>query len=430
MLAARRARRMWPLLVVGWVVQLAVRLWLSRYHVAPVANPDESGYLLAARWLSGGAGGDFSGSTFYQGGYPLLLVPAFWLAATPEAAYRLVVVIGSAVSAGVFPLAYLALRRLGVSWRAGLGLAFAAALGPAVTEFSGLALTDAVLPTLVLAWLLAIHDLAAYGSPRAAVLAGALSGFASTVHMRGYVLLSVFAATSLLILLRFRRQRNVRRVVVIGLVVAGVVAGAGVALNAVLKTQLYPHGARDLSGLLVERLTTLDGQAWALAGAVGQLWYLIVATWGLAGLGLAAAVVAAVRGRGPVSVVAAALVLATAGIAYASSAALPDEHRVGNFAYGRYTACVATAWVIAGLVVLLRRRALLRHTLAATGLLAATAATVAWYAGDRLATHVFIAFDFPEVMFLSGARDHLDLLTTSAAALLLLLAAVAAARWG
>jgi len=39
----------------------------------PLANPDESAYLIAARVLAGGPATDFSYSTLYQGGYPLLI---------------------------------------------------------------------------------------------------------------------------------------------------------------------------------------------------------------------------------------------------------------------------------------------------------------------------------------------------------------------
>ncbi|HLU97722.1 MAG TPA: hypothetical protein VKZ89_12850, partial [Thermobifida alba] len=137
----------------------------------------------------------------------------------------------------------------------------------------------------------------------------------------------------------------------------------------------YPRGHRDLSGLAFDRFLSLDGQAWALAGAAGQLWYLIVGTWGLAGIGMAAAGVIAVRRGGPFAlrVAAGTLLVTTLGIAYASSAALPDEHRVGNYAYGRYLACLAVVWLLAGLVVLVRgrRAAVLGCAAASAGLAAA-----------------------------------------------------------
>ncbi|GGS86720.1 hypothetical protein GCM10010176_032940 [Nonomuraea spiralis] len=418
--------RTWWLLAAGWAAQVALRLWLFRQHAGPVANPDETGYLIAARWLAGGPGADLSGSTFYQGGYPLVLVPVLWFVRDPVVAYRLVVVVGAMAAAGAFPLAYLLLRRLGTGGRTATVAAFAGGLAPSLLVFSGLALADAILPTVVLAWLVALHDLAARGSARAGALAGGLGAYAMAVHLRGTVVLAV-TVLALAGLYVARRRAGA----VAGLAVAGVVAAAGVLLNRVLSGALYPGGARDLSGLLAERVGGLAGQAWALAGAAGQLWYLIAATWGLAGVGLAgaAALVARRSAPGPHRLLAAVLLATTLGIAYASSAALPDEHRVGNHAYGRYLACVALAWTLAGLLVLARtgRRAVVWHTLAAAGLLTATGGVVAWYAGDRLRGSAYIAFDFPEVIFLTRVRDSFDLVAASAVALALLAALTGAA---
>ncbi|MBB5779683.1 hypothetical protein [Nonomuraea jabiensis] len=420
--------RLWWLLAAGWAAHVALRLWLYRYHTGPVANPDETGYLLAARWLAGGPGADLTGSTFYQGGYPLLLVPIFWLTSDPVLAYRLVAGAGSMAAASAYPLAYLLLRRMGLGRRAALITAFVAALSPALVVFSGLALTDAILPVLVLAWLVALHDLVAYRSARAGAVAGALAAFAMATHLRGSVVLAVCVLVVVVVWAGRRAvapgRGRAAGPVVAALASAAVVAVAGKALNGALGAALYPGGPRDLSGLLVSRLTSLEGQAWALSGAAGQLWYLVAGTWGLAGVGLAGAAATLVRRSAPYAhrVLAGALLLTTLGIAYASSAALPDEHRVGNYVYGRYLACVAVAWTLAGLIVLVKggRLAVVRHALAAAGLLALTGGVAAWYAGDRLERYAFIAFDFPEVIFLTGENDALDLVAASVPALVLL----------
>lgn len=115
-----------PLLVVaGGLTQVAVRLLLARWQGRPAAYPDEAGYLLAARWLAGGPGGDLSGSTFYQGGYPLLLIPAFWLSHDPATCYRIAIGIGALVGATVFPLGYVALRRMDLARAVAYPLALA-----------------------------------------------------------------------------------------------------------------------------------------------------------------------------------------------------------------------------------------------------------------------------------------------------------------
>ena len=46
------------LLAVGWLVQVGLRVWFSRHQVIPLANPDETAYLVTARVLAGGPARD------------------------------------------------------------------------------------------------------------------------------------------------------------------------------------------------------------------------------------------------------------------------------------------------------------------------------------------------------------------------------------
>ena len=405
--------RRWPaalplLLVAGTVAQVLVRLWYAHARTGPVANPDETGYLVAARWLAGGPGGDLSGNTFYQGGYPLLLSPAYWVSHDPVTVYTLVTVINALFGAALFPLGYAAARRFGLPRRAALPVSFAAALLPATTFFGAYALADAVLPTLVLAWLLALDRFAHGGGIPFAAAASLAASYAAAVHTRGTVLLAVHVAALVAVAWTSRR---VRAAAAGG---AGAVAGyaAGAVLNALVQSELYPDGTRDLAKILESRLTSMSGQGWALSGAAGQIWYLIVGTWGLAGLGLVAVTAVLVRRASatPDRIMAAVLLAGTAGVAYASSAALPDEHRVGNYAYGRYLSCVALVFALAGVAALVRagsRTAAVRLTSAAVLTTLAAWLWVLAHAGDRLHTYNFIGFDFPEAMFLADDRAAL-----------------------
>ncbi|MEV4004124.1 hypothetical protein [Actinomadura sp. NPDC049753] len=417
----RRPRALPWLLAAGVLAQAAVRLWFAWSRTAPAANPDETGYLLAARLLAGGPGGDLSGNTFYQGGYPLLLTPAFWFSHTPATVYTTVIAINAVLGAALFPLGYAAARRLGLARRSALPLAFTAALLPATTFFGAFALADAVLPTLVLAWLLALDRFVRNGRAGDAVLASLVASFTTAVHTRGTILLAVHAAA--LVVMALPGRRKARAALAGG---AAALAGyaAGAALNAHIRAELYPRGTRDLAGILTSRLTTVPGQEWALSGAAGQLWYLIVSTWGLAGAGLVAVAAVLARRRTPAAdrIMAGVLLAATCGIAYASSAALPDEHRVGNFAYGRYLACVALAYALAGAAALGRLTAgpAVREAAASALLLEGAALWVTAYAGERLRTHAFIGFDFPEVTFLTADRGALHLHEATFAALALL----------
>ncbi|WP_242910794.1 hypothetical protein [Actinomadura terrae] len=176
---------------------------------------------------------------------------------------------------------------------------------------------------------------------------------------------------------------------------------------------MYPLGDNDLEGNLVWRLTHAEGYGWTLSLSAGQLWYQIVATAGIAGLGLTALITAAVR-RGtpfPMRWTALAVLAAVAGVAVATSAALPDEQRVGNFVTGRYLACLLPVLFLAGLAALLRARGkeLVTGAAVALGLAIALGWAVMDYADDRLHTSKYIAFDFLEMNLLTGdwQRFHL-----------------------
>ncbi|MFB9491025.1 hypothetical protein ACFFR7_27605, partial [Nonomuraea dietziae] len=230
--------------MAGWLAQAALRVILGFQHAVPLLIPDESGYLLAARLLSGGAASDLSWRTFYQGGYPLLIAPAYWLSDDPATVYRLVIVINAMVGAGLLVLACLALRRMGLPKGKAYVLAHVTALIPSAVYYSQFALTDAVLPVIVLGWLLLLHTWLDGGGRSYAVAASATVAFAYSTHARGLILLGVHAC--LLALVAALRGRTARRDLWPAAAVAAAGAGLGWALNTWVRHQIYPSGVAPL----------------------------------------------------------------------------------------------------------------------------------------------------------------------------------------
>jgi hypothetical protein len=419
--SAFRSRR-WPLLLAGgWVLQVVVRLSFALHLRTPLLIPDEIGYLLAARRISGGAAGDLSGWPLYQAGYPALVSPAFWLSDDPATVYRLVIAINSLVGASLLVLAYVALRRLDLPRAQAYLIATVTALLPSVLYYGQFAMADAVLPVVVLGWLLLVHSWIATGRPGHGVAASALAAYCYCVHSRGTVMVAVHAG--LLAVALWRRWAGKRDIAVMA---AALVTGsaAGWALNGWVRSQIYPGGSRSLGDFLTRRLSSLDGLGWTLGLATGKIWFLIVSTAGVAGVGLVAAGVLAVRRGTPRATRTTVVVmLATlTGIAIASSAAVPDEGAVANFVYGRYLSCLAPVLFMAGAAFAVRgtRTAVVRAVLAAVGLALATAGVVWFHAGDRLSRSFFAVFEFPEICFLTWDWDSLKLWTATCVALLVL----------
>ena len=421
-------RRNWLfalLLVIGWLGQAGLRAWLSRAQAVPLDNPDETAYLVAARFLAGGPAADFSGATMYRGGYPLLITPVYWFTSSPVAVYHAVLLINAAVSATVMPLGYLVCRRLGLDRPAAYGVAMVAALLPAGFFFSEYAIADAIFPVVTLAWLLAIHSWLVATSPRAryaaAIGSAALSGYAYAVHPRGLVLLAGFAAVG--VFTAWRRPA-VRGSMAAAALTTVVTVGAGWLLDRYLASALYPKGTRSLSGHLVSTLERPYEAIHVAEMAGGQMWRLVLDSWGIAGIGLAAAVaVIAQRGvRTDLRVMASLSVGVTVLIACAAPAALPPQQGL-TWASGRYLDGMTVTFFLVGAVVLLRAatRTILVFTGWTAGLTILTAVTVAVYAGTSLPTERGRRFEFGEPAVLTQDWRHASVLIATAAALGLLL---------
>jgi hypothetical protein len=421
-------RRNWLfalLLVVGWLGQAGLRAWFSRAQVAPLDNPDETVYLIAARVLGGGPAADFSGATLYQGGYPLLITPVYWFTSSPAAVYHAVLLINAAVSAAVMPLGYLVCRRLGLGRPAAYGVATVAALLPAGFFYSEYAIADAIFPVVTLAWLLATHSWLVASTPRAryaaAIGSAVLSGYAYAVHSRGLVLLAGFAVVGVFVACR---RPAARGSVTAAALTTVVTVGAGWALDRYLAAALYPEGTRSLSGQLVSTLGSGYGAIHVAEMAGGQLWRLVLDSWGIAGIGLVAAVAAIARRgvRTDLRVMASLSVGITVLIACAAPAALGPRQPL-TWASGRYLDGMIVTFFLVGAVVLLRAaaRSVLALAACVAGLTMVAAVTVAVYAGTSLPTERGRTFNYGEPAVLTQDWSQASVLVATAAALALLL---------
>nr|MBA2626212.1 hypothetical protein [Acidimicrobiia bacterium] len=354
------ARRRWSAIVALAVVGVVgLRLALSLPLHGPRVFPDETGYLLTARWLAGeGATPDLGPSPFYHPGLSLLLAPFLRVAHDPTAAYR----VALAVNALCWGAAFLLLRQvLGVVFapldRRATAAALVACLYPAAVVTSTLAWSESLLALVFLAFLLGAAHLARRPAPGAAAAFAALAAVTYLVHPRSIGLLLLAAA--LLVALRATARLSTRALVA-GLATLAVATAAVVVLDGVLESRLYGPGklvgAGGEAGLLSPaRLTE------ALRRAVGQVWYATVATWGMAPIGLGAlGAVLLRRRRARLSLVddprpvVAGLTLASVAAVLATSSAFSTGTRIDALVFGRYVEAVLPLALAAGVLWLLR----------------------------------------------------------------------------
>ena len=405
-LRARRRAWKWALLLAaGWLAQFGLRLCFSRAQTVPLANPDESAYLIAARVLAGGPTTDFSYSTLYQAGYPLLITPVYWFTSNAVAVYHAVLVINAAISAALMPLAYVAGRRLGLVRPAAYAVAAVTALLPAGLFYAEYAMTDAIYPVLVLGWLLTVHSWltvrisgrSARGQYAAAAGSALLAGYAYAVHSRGTVIVLSYVVVGVLVAWRRLAPRRTAAVAALVLVAS---VGAGWLLDRYLSSVMYPEGTRNLSAQMASTLHSVHGAINVSEMAAGQMWRLVLDSWGLAGIGFfaALAVIARPRYRADLRIMAALSVAITVITAVTAPAALPVDQSQ-TWASGRYLDGLIATFFVVGAVVLLRARPrfILICAAGAAGLTVLAALIVSVYAGSSLPTYSFpTRFNFGE----------------------------------
>lgn len=214
--------------------------------------------------------------------------------------------------------------------------------------------------------------------------------------------------------------------------------GAGALLDRYLSSAMYPSGPRALAGEALIRLHSVHGLIFVLEMAVGQLWRFVLDGWGVAALGLAAAVVVVFQRRAPDQVrimagLAAGVTLVTAVV---SPAGLPPTQPQA-WASGRYLDGMLVAFFAVGAAVLLRadRRRIMVYAVCVVPPTLLAAIVVAAYAGGSVPTAGFAAaFVFAEPAVLTQNWTSASIWLAMAVAFGLLAAWVAvvllADRWG
>lgn len=409
------------LLVLGWAVQVAWRIWLARHHAMPIAHTDEDSYLNTARALADGvAGFSRENELMRRVGYPILISPAFLLTDDFLTSYRFVQLINAVVNAAALPLAYLLCRRLlGLSRSYSYAAAFVAASLPAVAWYAGLAMTDVVLAPLTLAWLLALHSwLTTPGRVTWAIVAGGAVGVSYTVHVRGLVVVAVNLLVIGVLLHRHRLPRRPVLLHVAALALLGVVTHV---VDLVVIADRMRLGGQSPGGQTIAALLSFPGAGQFSYSVLSQLWYLLVVTLGIGGIGwcLALRVLRREDSPGPARVTYAAALLTTLGVAVGAAVILAGVPlRSTGALYARYIHMTVPFWFLVGLAALVRlpARDLVRYAAYSIGLLAAGGALVAvrlwWSARDGVPLS-YSVFGAPDMMALTnGFREPRPLVAT------------------
>ncbi|WP_030232451.1 phospholipid carrier-dependent glycosyltransferase [Streptomyces sp. NRRL S-350] len=420
-------RWFWPAaLLLGYLGQTAFRLVLSVHNYFPSVHADEDSYLVIARVLAGRPTTEMPVGVVIPGGYPLLISPALRIAENPATAYHLIMGINAVLNALVFPLVFLAARRLGLSRPHAYLSATAVALVPPVVFYSQFVMSDTVLPVLLLAWLVTMHGWLSPGSTRRRSLyaagTGLAAGYAMATHDRGGVVVALTALV-LVVVLAFGWAPRLSALAGIGAL--GVSVLGAKLLAGFVENQFKDVPPSTVGNKVFENLENSKYIGTIIARTFGQLWYFMTSTYGFGAVAFVLCVVAVFRRGFSVAerVVAFCMIAMLFGTALASAAGLADTDRVDNWVYARYCAVLVPLFLVVGLAALFRAgtRSLLRLALVGVVVIGVIQVSVTAYAGSALKEWA-LPWTVPDAMFLASTWDNLHMGRTTVGALAVLAA--------
>ncbi|MET0147482.1 MAG: hypothetical protein ABW328_22260 [Ilumatobacteraceae bacterium] len=377
--------------VVGAAVVVAlVRWWVSRARAVFHMNPDEPGQLAIARFVGGGTRWNMFDHSTWRPGYATLISPIGWFTDDPASAFHAALVVNALLGGCSVVLLYLLARRLtalGAGWS--VIAALAVSLAPALLFTTDWVWSEALVQVAFLACVLVALRFVERPSLRAGLGMGALAAVGFAAHSR-LLPLSV-VVIGLGVIAGVRRWLPPTRA--IGVVVWVVALDAVVSWYSswIVSRVWDAPRSTNTAGSVLGRLGKVSAIGVSTAG---QIWYQLVATVGLAGIGALALARSARRrdattdepGRRP-TVGAARLVLVTAGLTMALSIVfMSDRWRPDQLVYGRYNDPAFAPILLAGIgaLVLARPARLLRDAAVVVGVLAVTGTVLRILRDDEL----------------------------------------------
>lgn len=410
------------MLLGGTVALVALHLWIARDVTLPRRGPgDQWGYLGSARFLAGDPHTYVMPFfPYFTYGYSLVLAPLVHFIHDPERLFLAIKVLNAALAASVLPLLYLFARNLLEARRphALAGAALGSVVPPLIAHPSSILAENLVLPlaiaTVLAGWLF-LTDRPAW---QRLLFAPSMVWLEVTHNRFSGALLVFFAVLAIAARTRLAPPR-------LAALNAGTALGL-LALSHVVRARIvaarWTYGIETPQGPAADALDVVrDAQLFgdAVVEALGQAWYLVVGTLGLAALGLWAVTAHMIGRSSPIAGTRARTVLAAlardprrlilafllgcAGAVFVTSAYFFTRVANGSegFIAGRHNESFVPMWVAAGTVLLLEARSLGRVrslALASAGLvLLLSAGLLAGRRGDDLES-VYSILNVPAVV--------------------------------
>lgn len=335
------------LVLLATVAVFAIYAWSTWVGTLPRIAWDELGFIAQAQRLAGAPVTINMGTApYYHAGYSLLLVPVLWFTHDPLVAYKGFMLVNAGLAALLVPLLVSIGAAFGFKRSPAMVLATAiVTLWPSSFFVSHYAWSEALFRLVFVLQVWSLTRLALKPRARWALLFAAAGAALYAVHPKA--LLILLLTPIVLVALRAMRTVDTRALVLALMLFVILVAGEMLAMD-YLHAALWGDGAYSAEQTLMGRLLRPDALLTGLTVMLGQFWYQLAASLGLAGLGLwFAGRQALTPGAPTLRLVAGYVVAAVLAVAAASVVQMLEPTRVDHIAYGRYidSASVVLIWL-------------------------------------------------------------------------------------
>ena len=342
---------------VGFVAVVVVRMWTSRGRRIYGIWPDEPAQLAMARLVGGGgAHWNMNNHSTWRPGYATLLGAVYRFTDDPTTVFRSALAINAVLGGVTFVLLYVLARRFTVLSVLLSGLAAVlVSLAPSMVFTTTYVWSEGLAQPLYLGALLALLAFNERPAPVLGAAAGLLSAAAFATHSRMLPLSFIVVAVTAVNVARHRLGRR-GALAVVAATAAGFVAVSSYS-NWIVDTLWNEPSERNSYRAVARQASKLGDTT---VSAIGQSWYLLATTAGLAGLGLVALVAAAWHPRGhppspeprPERHDAVIVVVCSVTLALLSIVFMAGETRPDRIVYGRYNDAVFAPVTLLGLAAL------------------------------------------------------------------------------
>mgnify|MGYP001812291523 FL=1 len=416
-------RRRWALAAVAaGAIVAVIRRWTSWGRDEYAIWPDEPAQLAIARFLGGGTRWNMDDHSVWRPLFGTLLAPVHWFTDDPVTVLHVALAMNALLGGVAAALLVIVARRLtplSPRWAAGAAVVVSAT--PAVLFTTEFVFAESLVAPLFLGALLATLHLHEAPTLRTGVVAAVLAGAAFGAHSR--MLTLTLIVVGVVVLAAARRRIPLRDAALVIGVAALVVAVVEVFTRWLVSRLWDQPSTRNSPAGVAEQIA---GGPAVLLSAIGQAWYLLVASIGVIAYGLVVMVRRARGAQGPTPAGDASVVLATVGACFALSVVfMSDRWRSDQLVYGRYNDAVVTPVLVVGIAALLGAIALPRLLRVAAG--AATGIMVGglvlrWFRGEVLSESNGLEPMILGLQPFATSATSIDVIRISALAALLTLA--------